>query len=74
MSTHSQGPRWLAFEMSADQLELELSDQVYSASVGIFEHAESSKILRGNGHHMAQELAREAVRIWRAHLNEEAKS
>jgi hypothetical protein len=41
-------------------LEEQLSNDVYRAAL-VYETAEGLGIIRGNGHHMAQALAKEAV-------------
>jgi Mg2+/citrate symporter len=41
-------------------IEVDLENQVYMAAL-VFERAEFLGLINGNGHHMAQDLAKEAV-------------
>lgn len=43
------------------EIGIELSSAVYTAAL-IYERCEGMGLIRGNGHHMAQELATEAVK------------
>ena len=43
-----------------DELSTKISNAVYQAAL-IYEEAEGMGLIRGNGHHMAQALARRAV-------------
>lgn len=50
------------------QLERDLQQAVYDASVGIYEKAERSGIIRGDGFQMAVKLGNEAVSKLRSRL------
>jgi len=50
-----------------EELKTDLEGAVYQAAVKYFERGEHRDILRGNGHHMAQELVRHAGEIFERH-------
>lgn len=50
--------------MSLAEAECELSNRVYKAAI-FFEHLEGKGKVRGNGHHMAQEICRQACEMLR---------
>lgn len=41
-----------------EELEAQLQNGVYAAAVAVYEKAEHARLIHGNGHHMAQEMAR----------------
>uniref|UniRef100_A0A6H1ZCC3 Uncharacterized protein n=1 Tax=viral metagenome TaxID=1070528 RepID=A0A6H1ZCC3_9ZZZZ len=53
-------------KMSREDLENEIINYTYSQML-IFETLEHFGILRGNGHHMAQEMAEKAKEIFNNH-------
>lgn len=46
-----------------EEAKSQVSNNIYSLAVGLFEELECSKLIHGNGHHMAQKLAAEAVKM-----------
>lgn len=50
--------------ITLEDFETELSNDVYKAALW-FERAEGAGLIHGNGHHMAQQLARDAVEMMR---------
>lgn len=46
-----------------DDLKLRASNAVYAALIGIYEEAEASGLIFGNGHHMAQMMATSAAEL-----------
>lgn len=44
-----------------EEVEVGLVNAVYAAATLWYERAECAKLIRGNGHHMAQELVEVAV-------------
>ena len=51
-------------DMTLEEIEEQLSNEVYKAALW-FERAEGAGLIHGNGHHMAQQLARDAVEMLR---------
>lgn len=51
-------------EADDESIETELANRVYKAGI-FFERLEHAQRVWGNGHHMAQNLAREAVKMYR---------
>jgi hypothetical protein len=47
-------------KLTLEYIEEQLSNEVYKAALW-FERAEGAGLIHGNGHHMAQQLARDAV-------------
>lgn len=54
-------------KMSSEDIATEIVNFVYYQSL-FFEQLESYGIIRGNGHHMAQEMAEKAKEIFFKHL------
>lgn len=54
-------------KLTIEDIEIELSNAVYQAALW-YERAEGAGLILGNGHHMAQELARDAVTRLRARI------
>jgi len=48
---------------TVEELKTDLETEIYKASVRLFEIGEHSGVLRGNGHHMAQELVEMARQL-----------
>lgn len=46
--------------VSVETAEVDVSNAAYAAVVGLFESLEHAGKIRGNGHHMAQEVAKHA--------------
>lgn len=60
--------------MTIEEAAVQLSNDVYKAAL-VYEHCEGAGLIHGNGHHMAQSLAQEAVRRLRvAHQKKELAS
>ena len=51
-------------DRTIEEIEVALSNDVYKAAHW-FEVAEDAGLIHGNGHHMAQQLARDAVEMLR---------
>jgi hypothetical protein len=58
----------ITFEAAKAQVE----SDVYAAAI-LFEQWEDAGLLRGNGHHMAQHVAQEAVKLLRERWNNRAE-
>lgn len=56
-----------AKQLTLEYIEEQLSNEVYKAALW-FESAECAGLIHGNGHHMAQQLARDAVERLRERL------
>lgn len=50
-------------ELSVEKLRSTLGNNVYAATIVIFEGLEAESRVTGNGHHMAQEVAGYAVKL-----------
>ena len=56
-------------KLATQTIKTVMINQVYNVGCLFFESiGEGKQILRGNGHHMAQELASKAEEIWNEHL------
>ena len=57
-------PRPCPVQMTLDHAENDISQAIYAATE-LLEHLEGAGLVRGNGHHMRQKIAEQAVLLLR---------
>jgi hypothetical protein len=60
------------FPNTIEEYKERIGNEVYAAVVGLYERAEFRSVIHGNGHHMAQAIAQQAIDLFMSRLKADA--